>query len=281
MSKTTENRHYTEEYDEELKSIDFYRIHQELLPYIGSQFKTAKRKILLIGESHYINDYWRVEENWENYDLLLKIWGQKDWHEILMPNQYDKDGKNLGKKDKDYESWFNTRVHASRSMPGEDREDAITGLIQNPIRVLCEDDINFFGEEYSPNLAESVAFINFFQFPSLKNGKTVWGAVDDLYKKGKDKNRVWWELFDYSLEIIVKVINVIKPDVAVLFAADFCGQYTLDKIRNAINDVGACHVDATYHASDGRVWKRVYNNEYKNMINITPKDKFALIIKDI
>ena len=42
------------DYDDELKKIEHYKKHNEMLPYIGKHYKQAR--ILLVGESHYVNN---------------------------------------------------------------------------------------------------------------------------------------------------------------------------------------------------------------------------------
>lgn len=51
-------------YYDKLKNIEFFKIHPELIPYVGEKFD--KYKILHVGESHYINQ----NENNEKYGVV-------------------------------------------------------------------------------------------------------------------------------------------------------------------------------------------------------------------
>ena len=42
------------DYDAELKGIEHYKIHSEMLPYVGKNYKKAK--ILLVGEDHALTN---------------------------------------------------------------------------------------------------------------------------------------------------------------------------------------------------------------------------------
>ena len=61
------------DYDEQLKNVSHYRVHPEMMPFIGRNY--PKTRILILGESHYvcpedremISDEWY--EAWDNKGL--------------------------------------------------------------------------------------------------------------------------------------------------------------------------------------------------------------------
>lgn len=262
--------HYTEELDGAFKQIKFYQIHPEYIPYVGKNYKNSKRKILLIGESHYISKEWNKDEAWKNYDEIVEKWENLNWRNIFKPSSCNDYG---------YINWFNTKEHANRGCgEGTKKEKAIKNLIQNPIKSLCN--VKFFEEDYNQLLAENIAFMNLFQYPSIKQGKTVSKAVHSFYNKN-EADEIWDKLFKSSLEVVSKAVSIIKPDVVIVLSADFCGDLTAEEIRTAITKEYDCYVGVTYHSADNRVWKREYKwLKGKNPNAGTPQLRFESAIKE-
>lgn len=228
-------------YDEKLLDIDFFQIHKEYLPYIGKDYEFQKHKILLIGESHYVDDNW----SW-GYDALCK-WTDENWQEELLADNAKIE-------------WFNTRIHAARaSKYADEPEKAISQVIKNPSKELAK-----YGllEETDPDLYVSkIAFMNFFRFPSLINGKGIWNSFVQRTKsikgrelKGEIRKKIWDNLFIHSKEIVDETINIINPNL-VIICSTLAGKayFECQKDKPIIAQNGA-YVDYTSH-STSLPWK--------------------------
>ncbi len=254
---------YTHDFDEEFKSIEiemdsdkiyFYKIHEELMPFVGTDYKNSDIKVLFVGESHYVDNNWHMnEKNWRSYDIGK--WVKPDWQEIFKPFSYDKEGNQLETKDENFTSWFNTRMHANRVGNPTASEKALKNLIKRPLGVLNQT----FGFTFG---IKNIAFFNFFQYPSLCNGQTIRNSIN---------NKTWEELFAFSLELVARAVEIIKPDIIILLSADLYDKKDAIKSRiSEISDPGVA-ICATYHAGDNRVWY----HKYKKLNDKKPGDYLA------
>ncbi len=244
---------HTNDFDEEFKKIEietgsnkvrFYETHKEYMPFVGTDYKNSKLKILLVGESHYINNDWRITDKiWENYDL--EKWVKNNWKEIFEPLNYEKEYQ----PEKDFSEWFNTRIHANRTEYPNKQEKAIKNLILNPLTVINQTLGLTFG-------IKDISFLNFFQYPSIYTGKTVWNSM-----KGTEHRKVWEELFTFSLSVVTRVVEIIKPDIVIFLGADlfYRENYIASEIKRIVPDWNGT-ICATYHSGDNRVWNRKYKN---------------------
>ena len=76
-------KYYTEDFDAKLKVIDIYKKYELLMPFVGSRYHIADKKVLFIGESHYLPEKYNnvsdtswYEKNLEDYQIddKAKIW---------------------------------------------------------------------------------------------------------------------------------------------------------------------------------------------------------------
>ena len=45
---------FTTRYDEQLQTLVHYQNYPEMLPFIGTNYDSHEKKLLIIGESHYL-----------------------------------------------------------------------------------------------------------------------------------------------------------------------------------------------------------------------------------
>ena len=62
-------------YDELLMQIPVYALHNELLAFVGTNYRTAALKILFVAESHYVDNC-----SWEEYEKAR-------WYEQELPSE--------------------------------------------------------------------------------------------------------------------------------------------------------------------------------------------------
>ena len=62
-------QNYTNQFDTELKSIVHYQNYPCLLPFIGQEYEEQSKRLLLIGESHYLPEDTNVDlSQWYSLD---------------------------------------------------------------------------------------------------------------------------------------------------------------------------------------------------------------------
>lgn len=137
------------DYDEQLKQVSHYKVHPEMMPFIGRNY--PKARILLLGESHYVspNDRERIQEDW--YDNPVDKTFKEPW-------------------------WFNTRIVINNFLCG--RRTKAHSMFRNPAKALIE----AWGLE-KVNDSEaftSFAFMNYFQRPAVNKGKSIQANEDDV-----------------------------------------------------------------------------------------------------
>ena len=211
-----ENKHlFTMDFDSKLENIDFYKLHKEYLPFVGNAYSNQKAKVLIIGESHYVCSDWQWDER-----VLFEDWWREDWHERLMPA----DNPNFAK-------WFDTREHTCCAIGGE---QAISQVVQNPLKCVAE----LYDETYSPQMLNRIAFMNFFQFPSVIYGMGIWKAfcektkdIRPYKKRAAMRKAIWTKLYDESKRVVDEVIKVLDPDL-VIFCSSLAGYVYCQGIDN-------------------------------------------------
>ena len=172
-------------YDAALKQIKcagadraFYgELHPELMPYVGDNYD--KTGILLVGESHYVENADQAEFN------------ALDWYNNPVPEEVE----NPFRK---YISWFDTRKVIRRYMEHERGKGH--KIFSDPAKCLMElkPEIENDCEAFT-----YYAFMNYFQRPALEEGKSI--NADENDKK-------------YAADLFDKVLEVIKPKTVVFLS---------------------------------------------------------------
>lgn len=222
-------------YDEKLNKIClsiepkpfFGELHPELLPYVGRNYD--KTKILLIGESHYVESATDAQ------------WKATNWYHAPLPENavypFNKEGA---------ADCFDTRQVLCRYMIYQRGRGHTT--FSNPTKVFCEitdgvDDRNF----------DHFAFMNFFQRPALKRGKSIDYEPEEVI---------------IANEILEQVIQVLKPQ-AVIFLSK--------KARCVFKDEERTHGTPIYVVDHPTcAW---WNRKHKN--GKSGKDDFTDILKEL
>lgn len=162
-------------YDEDLLKIKNFKLHKELLPFIGYNYK--KIRLLLVGESHYVKRGNLTDEN------IINLY--KDWYN--KPTEFNENAI-------EYRAWFTTR-NVIRNFQCRNRGKAHT-MFSNPGKAIME----VLGDKCPTDSAafSCIAFCNYFQRPSLSEGESI-----SLIYQDEDK---------ITAEIFEDMIDVIKPN---------------------------------------------------------------------
>lgn len=149
-------------FDEQMMEIPHYRMHPEMLPYIGRHYQ--KTGILLLGESHYL------DKNETDEAKRLQDWYSRSVQEygFLHP-----DNVNTRKVVKNYLRRRRSKAHS---------------MFANPAKALISEwnlkDVN------DSEAFTAFAFFNYFQRPATDSGKSISETEEDNQKAVSVLNRV-------------------------------------------------------------------------------------------
>lgn len=192
-------------YDLELQNIPVYSLHQSLLPFVGDLYEDYR--LLHIGESHYINQ----TPDSEKYSIeYFKAW----WIDSCQEAMDDSPG------------WVDTRQVMSNYMQEKYGAYSIfTNFIKSFSKTVLNKPIGSISGE-TKKLYEYVAFLNFFQMPSLYEKTKFWDSLE-ISAKGLGKPELaletWNAAVDNSIRTVDSVIDIINPK-AVVFTSLSAGE---------------------------------------------------------
>ena len=192
-------------YDEKLKAIDLFKVHPTLLPFVGDEYD--KYRILHIGESHYINQKYDSEKYGIEYFVK---WWKNPCNEILD----------------DSPGYVDTRYVLSNYMNGINGSYSIfINFTKSFSRVVLNKEISkIFHEDKA--LYKYVAFMNYFQMPSLYKGENFWNSLKKSAQKcGKKElaSKTWYTAVEHSTAVVDSVIEILNPK-AIVFASISAGE---------------------------------------------------------
>lgn len=183
----------------------FFQIHPEYKPFVGSEYE--KYKILIVGESHYIGQEYNVEAK-DKYDVkyFLDNWLESPCDELI----------------KDYGDWFNTVKVIEDYMNGNRTKGHLifTNIIKSFSEIVLEEKIQSISNESCKKFS-CLAFMNFFQMPSIYKGEKYWSS---LIKSSKKLGYVqlaydlWQKVVDESVLTLDYVIEQLKPKKIFIFS---------------------------------------------------------------
>ena len=149
------------------KSINFFKIHPELLPYVGDEYD--KTKLLMIGESHYLSEGY--DEN--NIKKAFSKWYSSDCRQVinqvamknnLKPIWFIKDefmGWNENWKNTGYINGWSQAIDGCNTR----------GICNGQGISIINFNMNYFKKAGgSGDLYPKLAFMNYFQRPNLRPG---------------------------------------------------------------------------------------------------------------
>ncbi len=222
----------SEEYIDKLKQIEFFKDgkHPELIPFVG--FDYPKYKILQIGESHFIPNHpqGKLKKNGEPFEK---------YNEITLDDFSGWWEGNYGDALSNYSGWFNTKNVVDDYIRGY--RDRSHGIFTNTLKSFCR--IVAPSEAFESISTENgrkynyFAFMNFYQQPSVYEGENF---TSSLYRAGKylgmrveDIDSLWYEIFDRSVKVFERVVEILEPNAIVVTSEEvhkYYGRYgSVDK----------------------------------------------------
>ena len=180
------------------------KLHPTFMPFVGDRFD--QYKTLHIGESHYINQ--KPENEKYNIEFFYKWW-LEPCEEVTT----------------DSPGWADTRVVMSNYMNGKyGAYSILTNFIKSFSKVVLKKEISSISLE-DKSLYEYVAFMNFFQMPSIYEGMKFWDSLQvSAEKAGNDQLalEMWNTAINESVKTIDEVIDILEPK-AIVFTSISAG----------------------------------------------------------
>ncbi len=150
---TTSNK-FTEFYDQEFQKLDHYHKFPLMMPFVGSHFQQQKKKVLFIGESHYLPLEYSLHSN------------AYEWY-----NNYSQNDIIPTVKNKDVLCWIYTRFG-----PNSGNNQKYYSRAYSIYRNIDKSILDVFKPDLTDNMFRYVSYYNYFQRPaeaklSIENNK--------------------------------------------------------------------------------------------------------------
>ncbi|MGV8905797.1 MAG: hypothetical protein ACOH15_04275 [Acetobacterium sp.] len=230
-------------YDQKLMENEFYsRFHPEYLPYVGDNYD--KTKILLCGESNYIDD-----SNSDLSDDVLRL--------IESPEWYTTDSRDSEKLPSEgCIDWCQNRdiiVSCLRDKKNGDSIPRSFYMYINPAKVFLD---------VFPQIGNSwdaftyFASMNYYQKPARKTGKSIEPTQFDN---------------QFAVDNLCRVVKVLKPET-IIFLSKKSFLAFKDSEPEELKDmyIGVCAhpTCAWWNRDDGRHGREVFKNIIKERVSI-------------
>jgi len=229
-------------YYDKLAQIEHFKLHPEMLPYVGPQYERVK--VLLVGESHYLGKCY--EDDKAFCDDFLQNWYENGTDHFAWKSQ--------GENPETDQEYFNTRIVVRNYL--EHYRSRAHSMFRNPSVVFC-DVISNMDPEIIINDSDAFscfAFCNYFQRPEIKTGGSFDSTEQDDSK---------------SAEIFNEIIKALDPSLVVFLSRKAYENYK-NKLGQRIDDT---FIKAVAHPTSS--WWNKENGACK-----TGKEEFEDIIGD-
>ena len=247
-------------YDSKLRKIyledikyDHFKNHNSYMPFVGDTYGESElgKKILLVGESHYISNKTEINKVTEKRWLRLatelgtqgdyiktnlefsKIWYSDQWESSRIKNIIEEvDGSN----------YYHTRNIVDLFVNKKNQGRAITMMFGYPLKSLDKDFLSkkIYMREVDERKFNDFAFMNFFQRPALDTGERIKNVILDD---------------SISTKILNQVIEVLEVDQVFILS--------ILAYKTYINHKECKHKDIVqglYHPCS-RLWKKSKSGE--------------------
>lgn len=209
-------------YDDKLTQIDWFKIHKELLPFVGDNYD--KYRILQIGESHYID---RTKES-DQFDIN---YFDKNWWTTSCKDLVD----SFNDSNRYNGCWFDTRRVLSNYLTGNKSRayDIFNNSVKSFSKIILNKEISQITSE-DKQLYNNFAFMNFFQMPSLYSGERYWKSLLKSANNRRYASKVFRQCVEISIKAIDDVIDILKPNIVVFTSVSAADAYSGKEYKECI-----------------------------------------------
>lgn len=226
-------------YNTDLLRISHYKQHPQMIPFVGKDWDKT-RKILVIGESHYLDD---------NDDETTKRGNRNIWE-----NWYKISSKKLTDTQLSWTSTallINEAIETNHFYPG-------WGIWKNIKDAIIESGFNPNAENTSKALCY-IAYMNFFQRPALKSGESITSDENDI----KIANNT-----------LSNVVDIIKANYIFFVSSKAWESFNKELFND--KEIGhSCHPTSKWWNMESKKYTKPKGRE-----KITGKESFKYFIKN-
>lgn len=183
-------------FDKQLNTITTYQIHPSFLPYIGDDFD--EYRVLHVGESHYIGQ--SPENERFGIDYFQKWWSA-----------------HCEEVEGEFGGWFTRPVMQNYMDNKQGAYTIFNNFLKSFSRSVLDKEISINPD--TKKLYRYLAFMNFFQMPSLYDGVKYWDSLEISAKKHGNMQAaydMWDAAVKNATETLDAVIDIIKPKAVVI-----------------------------------------------------------------
>ncbi len=148
----------TNSYDDEFFKFSHYSSHPQMIPFVGQFWNIMPKKLLVLGESHYL---------------------PKDSDKNIIENWYSINDSNLSALEKCY---TNTAEMINEAGHFQKYKYKGHGIWKNIELAILE---SGFRPSDTSNMFKYISFMNFFQRPAMINGESIIPNEQDLIMANK------------------------------------------------------------------------------------------------
>lgn len=193
---------------------NFFKLHPQYLPWVGDKYDQQEKKVLQIGESHYINQ----KENDPNNKFEIDYFEDKWWN--------DKCDDLLNYSDNFWR--YDTREVIDKVLSGKVE---FYSVFKKFADVFCESVIgcpDADEAELKRTYDDYIAYTEFYIMPSLYLGTNFGAAVRSSFKKIERTKRglagtALKDIEKKSAAVLDHIIDVLKPD-KIVFTSGAAGE---------------------------------------------------------
>jgi len=235
-------------YDDKLMQIDWFKLHKELLPFIGDNYD--EYKVLQIGESHFID---RRNDDEFNICYFRDNWWNSSCNDLV---------KMFNDKTKYNCCWFDTRRVLQNYLDNKNGSYRIfMNIVKSFSKIMLNKEISSITPQ-DKQLYHHFAFMNFYQMPSLYNGSKYWNSLiksanhiykDDKKLSGQLAREIFRKCVETSIKTIDDVINTIKPNIIIFTSISASNAYRgkeyedcVGKYKDSPNIIYTSHPSAPF-----------------------------------
>jgi hypothetical protein len=244
---------FTIEYDEQFNKIDIYKRYKFLMPFIGLNYNSNNKRILFIGESHFLptETYSRIDN--------INLWYKKTQNEFNFSDLE--------------ESYLNTRNIISNDVIDSGYQNNSHSIYRN----LGNEFANCFGHgDYNDSL-KYISFYNYFLRPAEGQGDSLEPSWDDDVM---------------SFLHLVEIDKILIPDAIIMASKKARDSFDIPRSHKKYGYLGDDVADKIFYVPHpANAWWNnefsIKNNYWNPKIKATTKekingkDKLSLILRSL
>lgn len=249
------------DFDNKLQEIEILKLHPSLIPFVGERY--AERRILHIGESHYLSQ--TADSEIFSAEYFYNNWWTDSCEEVLAESP----------------GYVDTRHVVNDNYLGgiSGSYGIFTNVVKTYSKVVLGREIKHISLE-DKQLYNDFAFMNFYQMPSLYYGMKYWNSIYKSAKAHGNKklaSDLWAKCVESSVATVDSVVEIIDPKIIVFtscsaweayeeYKKGFDSSICYEKIIHTSHPAFPASWNKPLKALDGKTGEKVYEDGLKKLL---------------